>query len=439
MIPAVTNPPAGIGLFLTVDTSSDTPQVHSATYAITAPLAISAPTVALTTRAASATGVDYVLTFKLSSTGALTGTDDFIQVAAPAGTSFLNANNRLQVLDTTSNQRVERCCTTLSNSNQTIKLAVQGAAAGDTLRVFIPAVKNPAAGTGLHLSVWTSSDTTPVSSAAYAITAPLAISAPTVALTTRAASATGVDYVLTVKLSSTGALTGTDDFIKVTVPAGTSFANVNNRVQVVDSTLDERVERCCTALSNSNQTITIPVQGAAAGDTVRVLIQAVNNPTSVASGLAVSAFTSSDTTPVNFPAYSITTAQGTTQAKVVPSASTPGATGVTYVVKFNTSSTGALTGTGDFIRITVPAGTSLAASNAIVLDVTTNLHIEQCCGQVTNSNRTITIPVQGAAAGDRLRVQINSVANPPGPSASRTLTVETSSDTAAVASLPYTI
>src|SRR5439155_10925152 len=121
---------------------------------------------------------------------------------------------------------VTRCCTTLSNSNRTIQIPVQGAGAGDTVRVLIQAVTNSAVGTGLFLTVNTSSDTTVKASAPYNITAAQAITAPVVSLTTKAASVTGVDYVVTFKLSSTGALTGTDDFIKVAAPAGTSFANV---------------------------------------------------------------------------------------------------------------------------------------------------------------------------------------------------------------------
>jgi hypothetical protein len=211
---------------------------------------VTQPKVTLTTTAGGATGVDYLLTFNLSGTGGLSASGSSITVSGPAGTKF--TNTQADVLDVDSAQQIQQCCVALSNSDETITIPAGPASGGHEIRLLLSNVQNPTkVTTGNHLAVKTTSDTTVVNSTAYAITTPNSISAPTVAMTTKAASASGVDYRLFFTLSSTGALTGTGDFIKITGPAGTSFDNVNNRVRVTDTTLDERVERCCAAVSGA--------------------------------------------------------------------------------------------------------------------------------------------------------------------------------------------
>ena len=78
----------------------------------------------------------------------------------------------------------------------------------------------------------------------------------------------------------------------------------------------------------------------AAGDRLEVQITGATNSTAGAHTFDIE--TSSDTTPVTTPSYTLLAAQAVTSPSVVPSTTAAGATGVSYNVGFTTSSTGQL-------------------------------------------------------------------------------------------------
>jgi hypothetical protein len=434
----VSNPAtATAGLHMTVSTSADPVAVSSASYSIVAAHAVSAPTAKLTTAAAGATGVDYRLTFTTSSTGSLNGNGGFVTVAAPAGTSF--APTSVVVTDTYTGQNVAVCCITLSNANATIKIPVAGPAAGDQLTVWLKNVTNPpAAAAGLHMTVSTSADLVAASSASYSIVAAHAVSAPTAKLTTAAAGAIGVDYRLTFTTSSTGSLNGNGGFVTVAAPAGTSFAGAS--VVVTDTLSGQNVAPCCVTLSNANATLRVPVAGSAAGDQLTVWLKNVTNPPLAAAGLHMTVSTSADPGAASSASYSIVAAHGVSAPAVELSSTAPNATAVKYTMTFNASSTGGLSGTGGFITIAAPAGTSFAGSTSTVTVIdqsADDVNVASCCAVLSNSNATIKIPVAGSAALDTLQVIVQKVTNPAGASGSRRLTVTTTADPVASLSALY--
>jgi hypothetical protein len=388
--------------------------------------AVSAPTVKLTTNAAGASGVDYRVFF--TATSGLGASNASITLTAPAGTSF--AGTTASVIDLHANKRIEQCCATLSNSNATIKIPVGTAPSGEKLEVWLKNVANPSvAAASVHMTVFTSADPTPVSSAGYAIVVAHGVSTPTARLTTAAAGATGVDYRLTFTTSATGALNGNGGSVTVAAPAGTSF--LNSSVVVTDTLTGQNVATCCVTLSNSNATIKIPVAGSAAGDQLTVWLKNVANPSVAAASVHMTVFTSADPTPVSSAGYAIVTAHPASTPAVVLSSTAPNATGVQYSVTFSASSTGALSGTGGWITIAAPAGTSFAgSSNVTVIDESADdINIASCCATLSNGNATIKISVAGSAALDRLQVILQNATNPATPAAgSRRLTVTTSAD-----------
>jgi hypothetical protein len=397
--------------------------------------AVSAPTVKVTSNAAGASGVDYRLFFTVTS--GLAATNASITVAAPTGTSL--AGTSVNVIDLHANTRIERCCTTLSNSNATIMIPVGAAPAGEKIEVWLKNVANPPApAASQHMTVSSTSDTTPVPSAAYSIVAAHGVTTPAAKLTTAAAGATGVDYRLTFTTSATGALNGNGGSITVAAPAGTSFANTS--AVITDTLTGQNVATCCTTLSNANATIKLPVSGSAAGDQLTVWLKNVANPPAPAASQHMTVSSTSDTTPVPSAAYSIVAAHGVTTPAVVLSNAAPNATGVKYSVTFSASATGALNGNGGFITIAAPPGTSFAASTsaAVIDESADNVNVASCCGTLSNSNATIKIPVSGGAALDRLQVILQNVTNPATPAAgSRKLTVTTSADPLASLSGAY--
>jgi hypothetical protein len=260
---------------MTVSTTADQIPVASVPYTIFPAHPISTPTSRLTSVAAGATGVDYRLTFRTS--GALNGTGGAVTVVAPTGTSFAGAS--AIVTDAFTGQNVATCCTTVSNSNATIKIPVAGPAAGDELTVWLRNVTNQAsAGGKLLMTVSTTTDPTPVATALYSILAAQRVSTPAVLLSQTKPNATGVKYSITFTASSTGALSGTGGWITIQAPATTSFAGSSSVVVIDESADDINVASCCATLSNSDATIKIPVAGSAALDRLQVILPNVTNP-----------------------------------------------------------------------------------------------------------------------------------------------------------------
>ena len=114
-----------------------------------------------------------------------------------------------------------------------------------------------------------------------------------------------------------------------------------------------------------------------------------------------------------------------------------------YTVAFNTSATGGLSAAASSqITITLPADTSLSKLfNSTVTDTTSGKAVGNCFSSSTTV-AVATCNVTGAstiAAGDSVSIQLDGVTNPTTATQTATLTVATTSDTAAVRSLPYAV
>ena len=433
---------------VTVSTSSDTTPAHSNTYAITPGQSVLSPTVSLSSTAASATNVTYTTSFTTSSTGALASDYSTITLAASAGTVF-SSNSTYSIEDVTTSTQCGLNNWVPSNGGATVTLTIAGGctvSGGDSVRVIAYGVSNPTTtSTGNTLSVSTSSDGLPAQTNTYAITTPKAVSSPTVALSTTAASATNVTYTAFFTTSSTGALAADYSTIVLAAPAGTVFSSTST-YSIEDVTTSTQCGLNNWVPSNGGATVTLTIAGSctvAAGDAMQVIAYGVSNPTTTSTGNTLSISTSSDTVQAQTNTYAITTPKAVTSASVVLSTASPGATNVTYTTSFTTSSTGALASDYSTVTLAAAAGTVFSSSgNYTIEDVTTGTQCGLNNWVPSNGGATVTLTIAGGctvAAGDSVQVVATEVTNPTTGASNDVETVSTSSDTVPAQTNTYAI
>jgi hypothetical protein len=149
--------------------------------------------------------------------------------------------------------------------------------------------------------------------------------------------------------------------------------------------------------------------------------------------------TTSDTTQVTSPSYTITAVKSLTSASVTTTKSLPSATGVTYNVKVKTSGTGGLAGdAGSTITVVLPSGTGLgsfSASSGVFVGTT---QVGFCS---VSAGTTVTCHLYNGstvAANTTVTVKLIGVKNPATPNV-YTLQVSTTSDTTVKTSSGYCI
>ena len=383
----------------------------------------------------------YSVSFTTSATGGLSQADGSSwTVSFPAGSDICHVNS-VTVTDVTTNQGVggSGC-----NSNTSISGTFNGGVVinpGDTLRVDINGAYNPTTpASGYTVQAYTSSDTTPVTSAnSFAIVAQNPVSNVAVSLTgVTAAAGARSGYSVSFTTSATGGLSQADGSSwTVSFPAGSDICHVNS-VTVTDVTTNQGVggSGC-----NSNTSISGTFNGGVVinpGDTLRVDINGAYNPTTPASGYTVQAYTSSDTTPVTSANSFAIVAQNPVSNVAVSLTGVTAAAGARsgYSVSFTTSATGGLSqADGSSWTVSFPAGSDICHVNSVtVTDVTTNQGVG---GSGCNSNTSISGTFNGGVVinpGDTLRVDINGAYNPTTPASGYTVQAYTSSDTTPVTS-----
>ena len=166
--------------------------------------------------------------------------------------------------------------------------------------------------------------------------------------------------------SSTGELDGTaGSTVTIALPANTGLGSFDNGSSSPLDVGATQVGYCeATDTSTSTPTVTCSVYS---GDTigastmVTATLNGVTNPPLGSPTLAVS--TTSDVTPVTSPPYTVTAAQSVSGVGVSHQPPTSAAGGLTtYVVSFETSSTGELDGAaGSAVTIALPANTGLGS------------------------------------------------------------------------------
>ncbi len=444
-VPGVTNGPMGTDP-LAISTSSDT-VVAQAPLTLAAPQVAESPSVAMTSNAANAANVTYVVGFASSSTGDLEpggSALSSITVAAPAGTAL--PDSRVDVFDVTANQDLGASgYPTLSAGGATatwpLGLAYR-VPAGDTLRVTIPGVINPNAGS-YQLSVATSSDGA-AKTPAYVVNPAGAVSAPQVALTSSAAGATEVRYRATFGLSSAGTL-ASGGTIALTAPAsGATFTGATlGDYAVHDVTTGQIVALDGVNVTGGGHTVTLTLGGSvAAGDVVSVTAASVTNPTVASISNTLTVTTSADRTAVASSAFTTVAAAAVSLPSVAPSSTLPGATAVTYAVDFQTSAGGGLGGNPEPGTITLAAasGTILpgAPDDFTIADASTNHTFAATSVTLANGGATATVGVPvGVTSGDVLQLTVTNVTNPA--AGTYTIGITTSSDTLAASTPAYAI
>jgi len=409
---------------------------------------VGGPSVSLTTPAAGAAKVVYTAGFTTSSGGALATGSGSVTLAGPAGTVFDSDQATYEFHDVTSGATGAEFGFqgTVSAGGATMTVPVPiSIAAGDKVTIAAFGVTNAPGAGSRQLAISTSSDTT-AAEAGYALVAPSPAAAPSVALSTTAASATQVAYQVAFTASKTGGLapdTVNPAFagdVIVSAPAGTVFDHNLANYQFHDLTSGQTGGSFGFqgTLSAGGATISMPVPIAIApGDKVIVTAEGTASPNGVGSRqLAVS--TSSDTPAVSA-GYKLTAPLRVQGLQVTPSFIQAGAPGAVYTIGLTTSGSGALEQNG-VITVTGPAGTAFPADS---LNYCIQSGGAAFCSPVTS----VSLPASGHGsvvaitvfkaipAGSPVVLTITAVTN--GSAAgTRDLTVSTSSDTVA-ASTPF--
>jgi hypothetical protein len=455
----VTNPAAPGSPQLSVSTSADT-ALSTVTYTILAALPVVSPAVALSTPAAGATAVEYIIKFNTSSDGrlpvdtydpALSGT---ITLAGPPGTAFPSNPADYVVIDHTSHTAPSPAgSVSVSSGGNAATLTLSATSstvlAGDSVEVDAFGVGNPAGG-GKSLTVSTSSDT--AASSRYSVAGAGGVSSPAVTLSSAAAEATSVEWAVAFKTSGSGGLVADPSVapscgtITLGGPSGTVFPSKASSYTVTDHTSGSSSSPGGVSVSGGGASVTLALSGTqpvAAGDSVEVDAYGVTNPSAPGIGKSLSVRTSSDTTPASV-AFNIVATQPVAAPAIALSSREAGAANTKWSVTFATSSTGRLTSApgSQGATITVagppgwfdPSGTPVTVYNFVVSDLTTGdvAYPDGVSLGPRGGQATLTLSsTQPVAPGDSVEVDVYGMTNPG--AGSQSLTVSTSSDGQAVA------
>ena len=369
-----------------------------------------------------------------------------MSLPAATGLSDLTGNSGVFVGTT----QVGNCYNNSTTSPPTTAVQCQiyggdSVAASTAVTVILAGVVNPSAAS-YTLKVSTTSDTTAVKSPSYTVTAAKSVSSPTLSISppSTAAGAT-TDYTLGFTTSSTGALSGdAGSLINVSLPAATGVGDLNGNSGVFVGTT--QVGNCYDNSTTSPPTTAVQCQiyggdSVAASTAVTVIMAGVVNPS--AGGYTLSFSTTSDTTAVTSPGYTVTAAKSVSPSSLSLSKYKKNASGVTYTLDFTTSSTGALSGTADsLINVSLPAATGvgdLTGSSGVFVGAT---QVGDCYDNSTTSPPTTAVQCQiyggdSVGASTAATVVLAGVVNPG--VGTYQLSINTTSDVTAVNSPSYTI
>ena len=385
----------------------------------------------------------YVVEFDATTTVPNLGT---ISVEFPAGTGFGGYVSG-QVVDTTSSGS-----TTIGScgnpSGQTITCGLfssQTITAGHHVRVTFNGITNPSTPGDYNVNVSTSSDVDPGTSSSYFVAGANQLSALTLANATPSPGAGArTRYVAEFDVSATGGLSGAaNSNISVTFPPGTGFSGYVSG-QVVDTTSSgSPAVGSCGNPSGSTIVCGLFSSGTiAAGDHVRVTFNGITNP-STPGNYTVNVATTSDTAAVTSPNFNVATANQLNTLTLANATPSPGAGARTrYQADFNVSATGGMSGQANSnISVTFPSGTTFGGyvSGQVVDTTSSGSPAVGSCGNPTGLTIVCGLFSSGTvAAGDHLRVTFNGITNPSTPG-NYTVSVSTTSDTAAVTSSQFNV
>jgi hypothetical protein len=219
------------------------------------------------------------------------------------------------------------------------------------------------------VSVSTSTDTPPVTSANYSVVAGGQVSQPTVALSNHAPSAAGVQYTVSFTTSSpNGGLSRQGvSTITVTFPSGTDITSGLGNTSVVDVTANNTAVGTCNKSGLVATCSLFSSATIAAGHQVSITLGNVINPSTPSDTELVSVKTTSDLPPVNSGNYSIGGAPPPPTLTSISPSSGPAAGGTSVTINgsnftgstvtFGLAPASITSNTGNRMVVTSPAGT----------------------------------------------------------------------------------
>jgi hypothetical protein len=371
-----TNPATpGTAYTVKVSTSSDTTPITSSPYTIVAGHPVKTLSVTVAPSAAAGARTGYTVAFTVSSTGGLSAaTGGTVTVVFPASTGLNSLNNGTTLVDVTTGKQVGTLC--FGGCTPLTFILTNGAVinAGETVNAIVQGATSPATpGTAYTVKVSTSSDTTPVTSSPYTIVTGHPVSTPSVSLSSTVAGATGVDYTVAFKASSTGGLSGdTGGSVTLVFPAGTGLAGNSLNARLMDVTTGRQVG---AAGQSSTTTLTFGLFGGEvinAKNTVNAIADGVVNPGTAGTAEEVKVSTTSDTAAVlscpyfigtGPPAPCVTTIAptfGPTGGGTTVTITGTNFTGATSVKFGSTAATNVVVNSDTSITATSPPGTGTA-------------------------------------------------------------------------------
>lgn len=421
----VTNPAAPGPYSLEVSTSANPVPASTAAFQVVGSNA--APSFNPTASPAMVGGTStYTIgTFKAASAVAAGGTIT-LSSQAGAGVSdnvgFPTAVTDYKVTDLTTGVSSQPQAVTVTpvgggDTGQQVTLQVATAiAAGDQLSVSVNGVRNPTSSQSDQVSAAAPAGSTPSS-------APLqigrSVANPTIGLSQSGAGATGVEYTIGFKPSTSLPVGGT---VTLVAPAGTSFSGAT--VTVVDSThvassatiAPSSVHVSAAAGSSTDNQLSFSVPKAiTAGDSVFVEVAGVTNPPAGTYGGSAGNFTiatSADVVAATVPSYTVTGASAAALASIEVSPTTPEAS-ASYVIG-DLRATAQLAAGSATIQLGAPQGTVLpgATVDYTVVDQSTrsSAHPQSVSGG--GSAKATLVLGTSVASGDYIEVEVDGVVNP---------------------------
>ncbi len=432
------NPSTLASYSLQVNTSVEVTKVPSQGYTITAPsTSVVAPDVSTSPNRVNSTA-QYVIGFRVGSSGGLQGGSGTITLTMPSGTVLPGSipPSKITINGASSDD------VTISGQNIVLTMpSTTTTGNGDSVTVIISdqaLIQNPSIPGQYALTVATSTEPTAVASNPYTIAAATTTTiAATVVPNPATVSVTGA-YTIDFNVGASGALQAGASTITLTFNSSTTVATTT----VSGATINGVSAQAAADAGSRIVFLTVPtsvIVGNGEAVTIGIPSGVITNPVSSGTN-TLQVKTSVEATNVTSNGYIIATAATTvTAATVTPNPNTANAS-AQYTISFNVGSAGALTGGSSTITTTFPNNTTIPAS-ITAANITVNGTQVSASVTVNQGLRvvTFTTPVS-ISAGGSVSVVFLSAAGLYNPSASAfTLKVRTSIEATNIVSNAFTI
>jgi hypothetical protein len=373
----IQNPNSQGNYVIGVKTSVEPTNVNSATYNIGGtPITLNTVTLSDATVNGPST-----YTFNITTQSQLRhNQNDYVKIIFPEGTDMPSGIDSTEIVISGQIASAVSVNQPLRTVTANVSQVISGGATFDIVVSNISGINNPAVPSNsfYKVTINTSKDQVPVTSAAYSITGDAtSVTVNSVTANPSVIDASGASYTIDFTTSTTGKIVGGAaagsstilvTFGQTVVPASISSSAVE--INSIPSQAVSVVSTNSPALGGVVE-ITMPVGSSVANSTVATVVFDTsaglqNGPTNGSSSLSV--HTSSDTTDANG-TLTLTTSQSLSVSSVTANPATQNAV-AGYSIKFTTGSPGALSA-GDTVKIAFPYNTGLPAAMS-TSDLTVN-------------------------------------------------------------------